>query len=128
MRMIMLAAAGTALILAGPVNAQAPSQAPSAERAPTAPPAAAPQTPATAPAIKSVSVVSLDELPEDTRNQVNKLTASRTAEQIERLRQAIEGVPAAKSALEGKGFSSRDVLIAQIDEAGELTIVAKKAG
>lgn len=124
MRMIMLAAAGAALILAGPVNAQAPSQAPSTERAPTAPP----QTPATAPAIKSVSVVSLDELPEDTRNQVNKLTASRTAEQIERLRQAIEGVPAAKSALEGKGFSSRDVLIAQIDEAGELTIVAKKAG
>ncbi|HEV7260051.1 MAG TPA: hypothetical protein VGN82_19865 [Bosea sp. (in: a-proteobacteria)] len=125
MRMIMLAAAGAAFILAGPVNAQAPSQAPSTERAP---PAAAPQAPASTPAIKTVSVVALDELPEETKSQVNKLAASRSADQLERLRQAIEGVPAAKSALEGKGFSSRDVVIAQIDEAGELTIVAKKAG
>ncbi len=122
MRMIMLAAAGAALILAGPANAQAPST----ERAPAAPPATAPQTPA--PAIKTVSVVAIDELPEDTRNQVNQLVASRTADQLERLRQAIEGVPAAKSALEAKGFSARDVVVAQIDDAGELTIVTKKAG
>ncbi len=124
MRMIMLAAAGAALILAGPANAQAPSP----ERAPTAPPATAPETPAPAPAIKTVSVVALDDLPEDTKKQVNQLLASRTADQLERLRQAIEGAPAAKSALEAKGFSSRDVVIAQIDDAGELTIVTKKAG
>ena len=117
MRMIMLAAAGAAFILAGPANAQVP-----------APPAASPQAPATAPAIKTVSVVDLDELPAETRDQVNQLLASRTADQLERLRKAIDGAPAAKSALEAKGFSSRDVVIAQIDDAGELTIVTKKAG
>lgn len=121
MRMFMLAAAGAALILAGPVNAQAPSTEP-------APPTAAPQAPATAPAIKTVSVVALDELPEETKNQVNQLVASRTADQLQRLQQAIEGAPVAKSALEAKGFSSRDVLIAQIDDEGELTIVTRKAG
>jgi hypothetical protein len=124
MRMIMLAAAGAALILAGPVNAQAPSP----EPAPTPPPASAPQAPATAPAIKSVSVVDLDELPEATREQVNQLLATRTADQLERLRKAIETAPVAKSALEAKGLTARDVVIAQIDDAGELTIVTKKAG
>ncbi|PTM39065.1 hypothetical protein [Bosea sp. 124] len=134
MRMIMLAAAGTAFILAGPVSAQAPNaqapnaQAPNAQPPAVAPAAPNPQAPAPAPAIKTVSVVELGELPEDTRIQVNQLLATRTADQLERLRKAIEGAPAAKSALEAKGFSSRDVVIAQIDDAGELTIVTKKAG
>jgi glucose/arabinose dehydrogenase len=128
MRMIMLAATGAALILTGAANAQAPS----AQPTPETPPAAAPQSPAAAPApapaIKTVSVVALDELPEDTRNQINQLLASRTADQLERLRKAIENAPAAKSALEAKGFSSRDVVIAQIDDEGALTIVTTKAG
>lgn len=121
MRMIMLAAAGAALILAGPANAQAPSTQP-------APPAASPQAPATAPAIKKVSVVALDELSEETKSQVNQIVASRTPDQLQRLQQALEGAPVAKSALEAKGFSSRDVLIAQIDDEGELIIVTRKAG
>jgi len=119
MRMITLAAAGAALILTGAANAQAPS---------APPPASAPQAPAAAPAIKTVSVVDLDELPAETKDQVNQLLATRTADQLERLRKAIDGAPVAKSALEAKGFSSRDILIAQIDDKGELTIVAKKAG
>lgn len=129
MRMIMLAVAGAAFILAGQANAQAPNaQAPNAQAPSAAPSAPNSQAPATAPAIKTVSVVELDELPEDTRIQVNQLLATRTADQLERLRKAIEGAPAAKSALEAKGFSARDVVIAQIDDAGELTLVTKKAG
>ncbi len=124
MRMIMLAAAGAALILAGPATAQAPTP----EATPTPPPAAAPQSPASAPAIKSVSVVDLDELPEATRGEINQLLATRTADQLERLRKAIETAPVAKSALEAKGLTSRDVIIAQIDDAGELTLVTKKTG
>ncbi len=124
MRMIMLAATGAALILTGAANAQVPS----AQPTPETPPAAAPQAPAAAPAIKTVSVVALDELPEATRSQINQLLASRTADQLERLRKAIDNAPAAKSALEAKGFSSRDVVIAQIDDEGELTIVTTKAG
>lgn len=122
MRMITLAAAGAALILAGPANAQAPSTNPTQ----TPPPASAPQS--SAPAIKSVSVVDLDELPEATKGQVNQLLATRTADQLERLRNAIETAPVAKTALEAKGLTSRDVVIAQIDDEGELTIITKKAG
>ncbi|WP_054207334.1 hypothetical protein [Bosea vaviloviae] len=125
MRMIILAAAaGATLVLAGPVNAQAPSTNP----AQTPPPASAPQSPAQVPAIKTVSVVDLDELPEATKGQLNQLLATRTADQLERLRQAIDTAPVAKSALEAKGLSSRDVVIAQIDDEGELTIITKKAG
>ena len=124
MRMFMLAAASAGLILAGSANAQAPST----EPVPSPPPASTPQSPATAPAIKSVSVVDLDELPEATTDQVNQLLASRTADQLERLRKAIETAPVAKSALEAKGLTSRDVVIAQIDDEGELTIITKKAG
>ncbi len=122
MRMITLAAAGAALVLAGPANAQAPSTNPTQ----TPPPASAPQSSALA--IKSVSVVDLDELPEATKGQVNQLLATRTADQLERLRNAIETAPVAKTALEAKGLTSRDVVIAQIDDEGELTIITKKAG
>lgn len=126
MRMITLAAAGAALLLTGAANAQAPA-APPAGSPPEAP-ATVPQSPAAAPEIKSVNVVDLDELPAETKDQINQLLATRTADQLERLRKAIDGVPDAKSALEAKGLSSRDILIAQIDDKGELTIVAKKAG
>ena len=126
MRMITLAAAGAALLLTGVANAQAPAAPPAA--APPEAPATVPQSPAAAPAIKSISVVDLDELPSETKQQINQLLATRTADQLERLRKAIDGVPDAKSALEAKGLSSRDILIAQIDDKGELTIVAKKAG
>jgi uncharacterized lipoprotein YajG len=117
MRMIPLVAAA-ALLLAGAATAQTPS--------PTPPPAAAPQAPAAPPAIKSVSIVELDELPEATRVQVNQAVATRTADDLQKLRNAIDGAPALKSALEAKGFSSRDVVVAQIDDEGELTIVTKK--
>lgn len=124
MRMAMLAAVGAASILAGSVHAQAPAP----ERSPASPPASSPQAPSTAPTIKSVSVVELDELPEATKAQVNDLVARRTADEAQRLRNAIEGSPAVKSAIEAKGFSSHDVLVAQMDDKGELTIIARKAG
>ncbi len=124
MRMVMLAAVGAASVLAGSVLAQAPAP----ERAPASPPASSPQTPSTAPAIKSVSVIELDELPEATKTQVNELVATRTADEAQRLRNAIDKSPAVKSAIEAKGFSSHDVLVAQMDDKGTLTIIARKAG
>ena len=41
-------------------------------------------------------------------------------------RQAVEKAPAVKSAVEAKGFSARDVVLAQVDNDGELTIVTRK--
>lgn len=122
MRMITIAVAGAAAILAAAANAQAPAP----ERPAAQPPASSQEAPANAPTITSVKVVEIDELPEPTKAQVNQLVATRTADELEKLRQAIEKAPAVKSAVEAKGFSSRDVVLAQVNNDGELTIVARK--
>ncbi len=122
MRMITIAAASTAVILAGAAYAQAPST----ERPSTKPPASSQEAPAGAPTITSVKVVEIDELPEASKAQVNQLVATRTAAELETLRQAVEKAPAAKSAVEAKGFSTRDVVLAQVSNEGELTIVTRK--
>jgi len=124
MRMITIAAVGAAAILAGGANAQAPAT----ERPAAKPPASSQEAPASAPTITSVKVVELDELPEATKAQVNQLVATRTADELQKLREAIEAAPAVKSAVEAKGFSSRDVVLAQVNNDGELTIVTRKAG
>lgn len=131
MRMIMLATAGAAFVLAGAAQAQAPST----QRAPSPPPAAAPQSapstqaPSSAtPTIKSVNVVDFDQLPDATKTQVDTLVSKRSAEEKQRLQSAIESAPMVKTAVEAKGFSSRDVLIAQMNPNGELTVVTRKQG
>ena len=122
MRMITIAAASAATILAGAASAQAPST----ERPSAKPPASSQEAPAGAPTITSVKVVEIDELPEASKAQVNQLVATRTAAELETLRQAVEKAPAAKSAVEAKGFSTRDVVLAQVSNEGELTIVTRK--
>ncbi len=123
MRMITIAAMGAAAILTGAANAQAPSP----ERPAAKPPASSQEAPASAPTISSVKVIELDELPEATKAQVNQLVATRTTDELEKLRQAVEKAPAIKSAVEAKGFSPRDVVLAQVNNDGELTIVTRKA-
>lgn len=124
MRMITIAAVGAAAILAGAANAQAPST----ERPSAKPPTSSQEAPTSAPTISSVKVVEFDELPETSKAQVNQLVATRTADELQKLREAIEKAPAVKSAVEAKGFSSRDVVLAQVSNDGELTIVTRKAG
>ena len=122
MRMTMLAtAAGAALMLSGAAQAQAPAP----ERSPARPPATAPKAPAT-PAIKSVNVVEVNELPEATRTQVNEIVSKRSSDENQKLQAAIENAPMVKTAVEAKGFSSRDVLIAQMNPNGELTVITRK--
>ena len=122
MRMITIAAASAATTLAAAAYAQAPST----ERPSAKPPASSQDAPAGAPTITSVKVVEIDELPEASKAQVNQLVATRTADELEKLRQAIEKAPAVKSAVEAKGFSARDVVLAQVNNEGELTIVTRK--
>ncbi|MDU0339813.1 hypothetical protein [Bosea rubneri] len=122
--MITIAAAGAALLLAGAANAQTRPADPPA----SAPPTTAPQTPSTAPTIKSINVVELDALPEATRAQVNQVVATRTANELQQLQKAIEAAPAVKSAIEAKGFSTRDVVLAEVNDEGELTVVTRRLG
>ncbi|KUL93952.1 hypothetical protein DK26_19630 [Bosea sp. WAO] len=124
MRMITIAAAGAALLLAGAANSQTRPADPPA----SPPPAAAPQAPSTAPTIRAITVVEIDELPEATRAQVNQLVATRTANELQQLQKAIESAPAVKSAIEAKGFSTRDVVMAEVNDEGELTVVTRRVG
>jgi hypothetical protein len=128
--MITLAAAGAVFALAGAAQAQSPTT-----RQPTTqPPAAAPQAPSTTqaptatPTIKSVNVVDFNALPDATKTQVDTLVAKRSAEENQRLQSAIESAPMVKTAVEAKGFSSGDVLIAQMNPNGELTVITRKRG
>ncbi|WP_066475998.1 hypothetical protein [Bosea sp. WAO] len=122
--MITIAAAGAALLLAGAANSQTRPADPPA----SPPPAAAPQAPSTAPTIRAITVVEIDELPEATRAQVNQLVATRTANELQQLQKAIESAPAVKSAIEAKGFSTRDVVMAEVNDEGELTVVTRRVG
>jgi hypothetical protein len=124
MRMITLAAAGTALLLATAANAQSPSGQP----APARPPATAPQAPSAAPAIQSINVVDITELPEATQKQVDQVVTQRGDGELQKLRSAIEAAPTIKSALEAKGLSAAHVVLAQMGDNGELTLFTKKAG
>lgn len=123
MRRISTLTVGAAFAALGAVGLQAPAFA----QTPAPAPSEAPR-PATPPAITSVNVVDLDELPEATRTQVNQALASRTADDLQKLRNAVEAAPEIRSALEAKGLTSRDVIVAQVSQTGALTLVTKKSG
>lgn len=130
MRIIMIMAAGIALAFTAATGAQAQSQAQPTQapaQAPAQPPATAPEAPAvTPPAITSVTVVDIEELPEDTQKQVDEVVTQRGEADLERLRASIDGMPELKSALEAKGLTSAHVIAASMAEDGALTLITKK--
>jgi hypothetical protein len=131
MRMITILAAGAtfALVMATGAQAQstqAPAEAPvqPPAQAPAQPPAAEPEAGATS--IKSVNVVDITELPEDTQKQVSEVVAQRGDDNLQRLRSSIDGMPQLKSALEAKGVTSAQVIAASMSPDGALTLITKK--
>ncbi|WP_199086370.1 hypothetical protein [Bosea sp. ASV33] len=118
MRKAMIAI-GTALLVSGSAMAQAPAT--------PAPPARSAPSDERAATIKSVSVVDLDALPAATQEQVAQQSKAQPAGQLQQIQATIENEPKLKSALATKGFTSRDVVMASLDDDGELTIVAKRA-
>uniref|UniRef100_A0A9E8CQD4 Uncharacterized protein n=1 Tax=Bosea sp. NBC_00436 TaxID=2969620 RepID=A0A9E8CQD4_9HYPH len=119
MRKAMIAI-GTALLVSGSALAQAPTT-------PTPPAQSEPSDNEKAGTIKSVSVVDMDALPAAAQEQVTQRSKAQPAGQIQRIQATIENEPKLKSALATKGFTSRDVVLASLDNDGELTIVAKRA-
>ncbi len=124
MRMNMIATTAAAILLAGAAQAQAPAPA----QKPAQPPASSTQDQSSKPGIRSINVVEINELSDATKSQVNDLVGKRTADEQQQLQKAIENAPMVKSAVEAKGFKSSDVLIAQLNNDGVLTVVTKRAG
>lgn len=89
---------------------------------------ARPQAPGSqsAPGVKSVTVLDKGNLPPELRAQVNALISRTNRDELQELRQAIDAMPMASSALKAKGLSSAQVIAAAIDDDGELTLVAEE--
>lgn len=129
MRTILALAAGASLALTVAAHAQAPSSPqPSAP-----PPASAPATPAApsaapsaTPAIKQINVVDIKELPEATQTQVNAVVAKGSDADLQQMRSSLDATPEIKSALQAKGVTSAEVVLASMDADGTLTLVTKK--
>ena len=115
--MLTIFAALAALALAAPANAQ--SQSPQLQ------PDETPADAQPAPRITAVEIIDVKDLPPATQAQVNALIAKSKAEELQGLRNSIDGIPQVLSALKAKGLSSSQVVAANVDDKGKLTLITK---
>lgn len=115
MRTALLLAAGLALA-ASPVLAQ---QQP-------ATPQPTPEAQQQAPSIQSITVIDVAELPEETQAQVERIESQRSDAEFQAMRRSIDASPHVLSALEARGVTSADVVVASLDPKGALTLVTRK--
>ena len=133
MRTILALAAGASLALTiaatGAAQAQTASpQAPSAAQPPAASSAPASPAPSSAtPSIKQINVVDIKELPEATQTKVNAVVQQGSEADLQQMRSSLDSNAQIKSALQAKGVSSAQVVLASMDADGTLTLVTKKA-
>lgn len=128
MRTILALAAGASLALTVAAQAQTPApQEPSAAPPPAASSAPATPAPSATPTIKQVNVVDIKELPEATQTKVNAVVAQGSDADLQQMRSSLDANAQIKSALQAKGVSSAQVVLASMDADGTLTLVTKKA-
>ncbi|MDR4305023.1 hypothetical protein IHQ68_00070 [Chelatococcus sambhunathii] len=124
MRSLIIATASAALVFSAvAANAQSPQ--------------AEPQQPQTqqqkgqsggAPMVRGVNVVDVSELPAETRPQVDAAAAKAKPADLKNLRASIDKSPEITKALDAKGAKSADVIVANLDQQGLLTLVTRKRG
>lgn len=117
MRKLTILAASAAMMLTAAASAQQ-------QPAPATP---APAAPSAQPTIKSVKIVDIEQLPADTKEQVNAVVAKSSDAELQRLRGSIDTMPQVKSALEAEGLTSAQVVAASMGNDGALTLITKKA-
>lgn len=90
---------------------------------------AAPTTPATpeVPSIQSINIVDFTELPPETQTQVTKIEAQSSPDQLKQMRSSIDATPSVSSALQAKGLTSANVVVASLNGDGALTLITRKA-
>lgn len=119
MRKLTILAASAAMMLTTAASAQ--------QQPAPATPAPAPAAPSAQPTIKSVKIVDIEQLPADTKEQVNAVVAKSSDAELQRLRGSIDTMPQVKSALEAEGLTSAQVVAASMGNDGALTLITKKA-
>lgn len=113
----------TRLVLAA---ALAIAAAPAIAQQPT--PQPAPEARQQTPSITRITVVDIEELPAETRTQVEQIEAQRSDQDLKSLRDSIDASPQIVAALEQKGVTSAHVIAASLGQDGALTLVTRKAG
>ncbi|WP_026363270.1 hypothetical protein [Methylopila sp. M107] len=124
MRSMIIAAAAVALVSSAAISAQAQSGPQPAPRGQSQ--GEQPKGQPGAPTVRTVSVVDISELPAETRPQVDAAAAKATPENLKGLRSSIDKSPEITKALAAKGAKSSDVIVANLDQQGQLTLVTKK--
>lgn len=122
MHMIPIVAAVSALALSGAANAQAPSGEATADREI----GLNPETSSGLLKNRSVIVVDIGALPKAERLRVNQIVAARGESELQKLRTAIDAAPFLAFALRAQGLASLQVLVAEIDAHGRLTLITRK--
>lgn len=123
MRTIITLAAGALLTTSLAATAQTPPA-----NAPSQAPATGQAAPAAPQKIKSVQIVDFAELPDVAKTQVDAIIKQRNQGDLEKLHAAIEASPEVKSALKAKGATTEQVVAANVDAQGALTLITKKTG
>lgn len=126
MRKIIILAAGTAMAIATAAGAQEATVPADPQATPAPQTAPAPGAQPAAPTIQSVNVVDFNELPPETQTQVDAMAKQRSAADIQKMRSSIDATPEIASALQAKGLSSADVVVASLSQNGALTLVTRK--
>ena len=114
----------SALTLALSAAAGAQQQPAPSSPAPSAPAQQAPSTAAAT--ITTVNVVDVEQLPPDTKTQVDQYVAKQGDAGLQKLRRWVDSTPEARSALEQKGMTSQQVVAASLGNDGTLTLITKK--
>jgi len=116
MRIWTTSALIAALALATPALAQSqdPTPQPNTTQAPSTKPAQQ---------IRTVAVVDIKDLSPSIRSQVDAVVAKTSKDDLQRLRSSIDATPQASSALKAKGFSSAQVVAANVGNDGTLTLI-----
>ncbi|RJT27526.1 hypothetical protein D3227_35950 [Mesorhizobium waimense] len=126
MRMLTAFATSFGLALALPVYAQSttPQLSPAVPTVPEALPDQGPPDQSSSGQIfNSVAIVAVEDLPTEIKAQADAVIAQTSAEDLLRLQSSIDASPQAMSALAALGLNSSQVVAANIDGDGTLTLI-----
>jgi hypothetical protein len=127
MRFIITAAAGVALALTLAAGAQAQNaQQPQAGQ--SAGQSQSPAGGAGAKNVRSVNVVAFEELPPESKRQVDDISKKTSESDLRGMRNSIDKSPQIKKVLDSRGAKSSDVIVANLAQDGALTLVTRKRG
>lgn len=126
MRTLAVVLTLSALALAQPVSAQHADPRPPTALPPAQEPSpdqAQPDPEGSGPRFTNVVVVPIEDLPTEMKTQAEAVVTRTTAKDLARLQHSVDASPEAVSALRANGLNSSQVVAANVDGDGTLTLI-----